>query len=175
MMPPPVTAARALGRRRALQAAALGGLLTYAAAAAAFAPAGQRLRLLWPGRTEFGPSLAVAGFVLLGGAALAGTWAGPAIGRRPGRAAGIGAVGGIGVLLLAALAGSGWNFAQHAIRFAPFPGTTAADYQQHLRDCLADYVGKPLAYVLPLGSVGAGLLGAWAGRGVRAGLARRAA
>ena len=101
-----------------------------------------------------------------------GSWAGAAIGRHPHRAGRIGAAGGVLLLLLSVLVSGGWNFAQAAIRFMPFPGTTAADFEQHLWACLLDYVGKPLAWVLPLGSVLAGLLGAWTGRRIRTDLSK---
>lgn len=164
--------ARQLGRRRALQAAGLSLLLAYVGGAVVFAPAPQRLNLLWFNRVGYWPSLVLASLVLLGAAWLGGSWTGAAIGRHPRRAALIGAVAGILALLLTTLLGSGWNFAQQALRFMPFPGTTPADFERHVRDCLVDYVGKPLAWVMPLGSVVAGLLGAWAGRRLRADLAR---
>lgn len=163
--------ARRLGRRYALQTATASLLLAYGGAAVVFAAPSQLVDSTWVRRADYWPSLALAGLTLLGGAALSGGWAGAAIGRRPGRAGWVGAAGGVLLLLAATLVGSGWNAGQHALRFMPFPGTTAADFNQHVQDTLLDYVGKPLAWVMPLGSVVAGLLGAWTGRRIRAGLA----
>jgi hypothetical protein len=78
-----------------------------------------------------------------------------------------GAAYGVLTLLTVALVGSGWNFAQEAIRLAPFPGTTPNDFHRHVLDSLYDYVAKPLAWVMPLSSVVAAGLGAWFRQRVR--------
>jgi hypothetical protein len=54
----------------------------------------------------------------------------------------------------------GWN-AVH-MRFAPFPGTTAANFYHHVGDSCYEYIGKPLIYSILLGSLAAGLLSQWA-------------
>ena len=131
------------------------------------APSDKRFDLAWIARFDFWPSLALAGGTLYGCAWLYGGWAGAAIQRRPQRAWQTGAAYGVLALLTVTLVGSSWNFAQEAIRYAPFPGTTGADFRQHVLYSLEDYVGKPLAWVMPLGSVVAGLLGAWYGQRVK--------
>lgn len=151
--------ARQCGRRPALQAATLG--LTAVGLTAIGALNGSL------GKSDYWPSLGLAGLALYGSAWLYGGWAGTAIvcRQRPPWLTGAG----YGVLTLgtALLAGCSWNFAQEAIRYAPFPGTTPADFQQHVQDSFVDYIGKPLAWVMPLGSVLAALLGGWTGRRIR--------
>ena len=164
MLPP---SAKRIGRAQAAQGVTLGLGLAYGVGAVAFAPSTQRIAPGWITRVDYWPSLALAGGALYGCAWLYGGWAGAAIGRRPARAAGVGAAYGALTLLTVTLVGSGWNFAQEAIRYAPFPGTTPNDFSRHVGDSLYDYVAKPLAWIMPLGSLVAAGLGAWFGRRVR--------
>lgn len=157
-----------IGRAQAALALTPGLGLAYLIGATGLAPAGQRFDPTWLGRFDFWPSLALAGGTLYGCAWLYGGWAGTAIARHPQRAGRVGAACGVLSLATAALVGAGWNFGQEALRYAPFPGTTGADYRQYLGGLAVDYVGKPLAYALPLGSLVAALLGAWAGRRTKA-------
>lgn len=170
-MPATLALAKQTGRTQAALAATSGLTLAYLLGAVAMAPSDKRFDPAWIARFDFWPSLALAGGTLYGCAWLYGGWAGAAIERRPHRTWQTGATYGILTLLTVTLVGSSWNFAQEAIRYAPFPGTTGADFHSHVADSLEDYVEKPLAWVMPLGSVVAGLLGAWYGRRVRKALA----
>jgi hypothetical protein len=164
MLPP---SAKGIGRAQAAQGVTLGLGLAYGVGALGFAPPTQRIAPGWIGQVDFWPSLVLAGGALYGCAWLYGGWAGAAIKRRPARAAGVGAAYGALTLLTVTLVGSGWSFAQEAVRFAPFPGTTSDDVSRHVGDSLYDYVVKPLVWIMPLGSVVAAGLGAWFGRRVR--------
>lgn len=94
-----------------------------------------------------------------------GTWVfGRPDGRPPKRAGWRGAASGVLTLLAAIVLAGSWNAVQDALRFAPFPGTTASDFYRHLGYSFYDYIVKPLAWIMPLGSVVAGLLGWWVGR-----------
>ena len=159
--------AKKTGRVQAAQGVTLGLALAYGVGAVAFAPPPQRLAPGWIAQVDYWPSLALAGGALYGCAWLYGGWAGAAIGRRPASAARVGATYGALTLLTVTLVGSGWNFAEDAIRFAPFPGTTPGDFSRHVGNSLYDYVAKPLLWIMPLGSVLAAGLGAWFGRRVR--------
>ena len=167
----PLSQAPRLGRTQAALAVTLGLGLAYLLGGVVLARAPQRLDLTWLVRFRFWPSLALAAGTLYGCAWLYGGWAGAAIGRHPPRAGLTGAAYGVLTLATATLVGGGWNFIQEGLRLAPFPGTTGADFRQHLLYSLQDYVLKPLAWVLPLGSLAAGLLGGWYGRRVRHALA----
>lgn len=159
--------ARRIGRAQATQGVTVGLGLAYGAGALTLGPSTQRIAPGWITRVDYWPSLVLAGGALYGCAWLYGGWAGAAIGRRPRRAAGVGAAYGVLTLLTVTLVGSGWNFAQAAARFASFPGTALDDFSRHVGDSLYDYVAKPLAWIMPLGSVVAAGLGAWFGRRVR--------
>ena len=161
------TSAKRIGRAQALKGVTVGLGLAYPVGALTLGPSTQRIAPGWIARVSYWPSLALAGGALYGCAWLYGGWAGAAIGRRPGSAVRVGAAYGALTLLTVTLVGSGWNFAQEVIRFAPFPGTTADDFRRHVGYSLYDYVAKPLAWIMPLGSVVAAGLGAWFGRRVR--------
>lgn len=164
MLPPSATR---IGRAQAAQGVTLGLGLAYSVGALALGPSTQRIAPGWVARVDYWPSLALAGGALYGGAWLGGGWAGAAIARRPAAALRIGAAYGVLMLLTGTLVGSGWNFAQETLRAAPFPGTMPGVFSRHVQDDLYDYVAKPLAWILPLGSVVAAGLGVWFGRRVR--------
>ena len=157
-MPPP---ASAFIRTPAFWAATIGLSLAYLAAALIFARSGHVVDFGWPGRFYFGPSLLLGVPVLYGGAWLFGR---RAAGQRPSRAGWWGAAGGVLTLLATIVLVGGYNAAEEALRFMPFPGTTAADFYRHLGHACYDYIVKPLAWVMPLGCLVAGPLGWWAGR-----------
>jgi hypothetical protein len=144
-----------------LRAVTIGLLAAYLLAALGFARPGQVADFGWPTRFGFGPGLLLAVLVLYGVAWVLGSWSGK---RGPRHAGWRGAVYGVLALLTAVVLAGGWNAAQEIVRFAPFPGTTAADFYRHVGDCCYDYIVKPLAYIMPLGSLVASLLGWWAGR-----------
>ena len=170
----PKPLARRLGRRQALLGATVGLAAGYALGAVGLAPSTQAVDWSWPGRFDVGGSLLLAAGAVYAGAWLGGGWAGVAILHRGRRAGWTGAAVGAGTLLAATLAAAGSNFGQEALRYWPLPGTTAADFNQHLRDTASNYVGKPLAWVLPLGLPAAALLGAaLSGRIRRAGQRQR--
>jgi hypothetical protein len=73
------------------------------------------------------------------------------------------AYGVLTLLAIGVLVG-GYNAGEEALRFAPFPGTTAADFYRHLGDECYDYIVKPLVYIMPLGNLVAGSVGWWTGR-----------
>lgn len=151
-------AARQAGRQPSLQMATLGltgaGLLYVGS-------------LGGLGKTELWPSLGLATLALYSSAWLCGGWAGTAIHCRHRSPWLTGAAYGELTLCTTLLVGCSWNFAQDAIRYAPFPGTTSADMQAHVQSSFEDYVLKPLAWVLPLGTVLAVLLGGWTGGRIR--------
>ena len=44
---------------------------------------------------------------------------------------------------------------------APFPGSTAAAFYKPFDYFCYEYLGEPLAWIMPLGSMAAALLGCW--------------
>ncbi|MBF9221309.1 hypothetical protein [Hymenobacter ruricola] len=145
-------AARRAGRRPSLQTATLGltgaGLLYIGSLGSL-------------GQAELWPSLGLATLALYGSAWLYGGWAGTAIHCRHRAPWLTGAAYGELALCTTLVVACSWNVAQEAIRYAPFPGTTGADFRAHVQDSFEDYLLKPLAWVLPLGTVLAVLLGGW--------------
>jgi len=148
-------------RVRALRAVTIGLVLAYLVAALAFARAGQVVDLGWPARFNAVPSLLLAVLVLYSMAWALGNWSAKG---GPGHAGWRGAVYGVLALLAAVVLAGGWNAAQAMVRFAPYSGTTAADFGGQLGDACYDYIVKPLLWIMPLGSLVAGLLGWWVGR-----------
>ncbi|MGI4870365.1 MAG: hypothetical protein ACRYFX_04200 [Janthinobacterium lividum] len=159
--------AKRIGRWQAAQAVTGGLGLAYLLAAVVLAPSTQRIDWGWLSRFDFWPSLLLAAATLYGCAWLYGGWAGQAIINRQRGAWWVGASVGVLTLLTTTLVGSAWNFGQEALRFAPFPGTPAAVFQAHVANSLYDYVAKPLAWIMPLGSVLAAGLGSWFGWRIR--------
>lgn len=146
------------GRRPSLQTATLGltgaGLLYVGA-------------LGDLGKPEAWPSLGLAVLTLYASAWLYGGWAGTAIHCHHRSPWLTGAAYGQLTLCTTLVVACSWNVAQDALRFAPFPGTTGADFRAHVQDAFEDYLLKPLAWVLPVGTVLAVLLGGWTGRRIR--------
>jgi hypothetical protein len=142
--------------------AATAGLgLAYLGGALVFAHIGQNLNFGWLGRFDLGPSLLLGIVLLYGGAWLFWRRSGGQPLKRAGwRGAAYGVLTPLAIVVLV----GGYNAAEDALRFAPFPGTTAADFYWHLGDECYNYIVKPLAYLLPLGSLVTGPLGWWAGR-----------
>lgn len=147
-------------RTRAYTAVTVGLGLAYLVAALGFARPGQFVDFTWPSRFDFGLGLPLGLLALYGGA----WWYGRPLGNRPPRSAGWrGAVYGVLTLLGAVVLVGSWNAAEEVLRWVPFPGTTATDFYQNIGDSYYDYIVKPLFYIMPLGSVVAGLLGWWVG------------
>jgi hypothetical protein len=80
--------------------------------------------------------------------------------RQPPQCAGWrGAAYGVLTLLAIGVLVGGYNAGEEALRFAPFPGTTAADFYWQLGDECYDYTVKPLVYIMPLSNLVAGSVG----------------
>ena len=155
------SAAKASARTVVFGAVTIGLGIAYLVAALAFAGSGQTLDFGWPGRSDFGMSLLLAVLALYSVAGLLGKWNSKQ--GRPG-AGWRGAVYGVLALLAAIVVAGGWNAAADLIDNAHFRYSSVADFWQQLGYACYDYIVKPLVWIMPLGSIVAGLLGWWAGR-----------
>jgi hypothetical protein len=144
-MPPP---ASTFIRTPVFWAATAGLGRAYLGGALVFAHTNEVLNFGWLGRFDFGPSLLLGVLILYGGAWLFWRRSG---GQPPARAGWRGAA--IGVLV------GGYNAAEEALRLAPFYGATVAGFCQQFGIECFNYIVKPLAYLLPPGSLVAGPLG----------------
>ena len=151
-------------RTPAFRAVTIGLILAYLIAALAFARPGQVVNFGWPGQFGFGLSLVLGVLILYGGAWL--SWR--RIDSKPlqnrTQAGWRGAAYGVLILLATVVLVGGYNAIEDVLHFAPFPGTTTADFYQRLGDEWFNYIVKPLAHIMPLGGLVAGLLGWWVGR-----------
>ncbi len=152
---------RPFSRSPVFRAATLALGLAYLGGALIFAHTGETLNFRWLSRFDFGPSLLLGVLVLYGGAWLFWRRSGH---QPPARAGWRGAAYGVLVPLAVIVLVGGYNAAEEALRFPAFPGAAAADFYQHFGDECYNYIVKPLAYIMPLGSLVGGPLGWWAGR-----------
>ena len=142
--------------------AATAGLgLAYLGGALVFAHTGETLNFGWLDRFDFGPSLLLGMLVLYGGAWLFWRRSG---GQPRARAGWRGAAYGVLTPLAVIVLVGGYNAADEALRLAPFYGATVAGFGSQSGSECFNYIVKPLAYIMPLGSLVAGPLGWWAGR-----------
>jgi hypothetical protein len=135
--------------------------LAYLGGALVLAHTDQVLNFGWLSRFDFGPSLLLGVLILYGGACLFWRRSG---GQPPQRAGWRGAAYGVLIPLAIIVLVGGYNAAEAALHFMPFPGTTAADFYRNFGNECFNYIVKPLAYIMPLGSLVTGPLGWWAGR-----------
>jgi hypothetical protein len=142
-------------------AATLGLGLAYLGGALIFAHIGETMNFGWLGRFDFEPSLLLGILVLYGGSWLFWRRSGDQLPARAGRR---GAAYGVLTPLAIVVLVGGYNATEEALHLAPFYGATVAGFFQQFGTECFNYIVKPLAYLLPLGSLVAGPLGWWAGR-----------
>ncbi|TPG66529.1 hypothetical protein [Hymenobacter nivis] len=157
-MPPP---ARLFIRTPVFWAATGGVGLIYLVGALVFAHTGEALNFGWLSRFDFGPSLLLGVAILYGGAWLFWRRSG---GQPPQRAGWRGAAYGVLTPLAIIVLVGGYNAADEALRLAPYYGATVAGFCEYFGSECFNYIVKPLAYIMPLGSLVAGPLGWWVGR-----------
>jgi hypothetical protein len=149
-------------RSRAFLAVTIALGLAYALAALAFAQPGEAADFGWPGRFNIWSGLLLVLLALYGGVWLLGR---RAVGSpRPRRAGWRGAAYGVLALLALVVLVGAWNAVRDVLSTSAH-GPTAAEFFRRLGDECFNYIVKPLVYIMPLGSLVAGPLGWWVGRG----------